>query len=393
MLRLSHLGMLLALVTTLSACDFEGGSLYDPDAPRNENPVIADVSPDGVVLAGVDQITISGQNFSTTPGDNAVVFDDGQGNSAAGVILSASPTQLVVQVPNLPNPSLRVRVAVIGAQAYSNAVDVPLTPAFVSFGEIARTEVVYGITSDADGTLYASLENEGQSVGVVRFAPSGERTAEPYFASTFPWAALARNGDQLVGVRRVRALFELPEGGTQRVLVAYQPQSLLLVGVTTGPDGTVYTGGNTPTLFSRRPDGTTAETPFPSNIRALGSAGSTLYVVGAASTDTPARLYTVAIASDGTLGTPQVLAPLPAPGNAIAVAADGTVFVGLDRAVDPVATVSPNGDVSTLYPGVLQGPATSLAYAAGTQLYMVRGLADASTPDLLRIETRREGAR
>ena len=112
----------LVLLATLSACDFEGSSLYDPDAERNSAPVVTDVSaPFSVVLAGIDVVTVNGQNFSATPEDNIVVFDDGQGNSASGTVLSASPTQLEVRVPNLINPALRMRVAVIGSRQHRNA--------------------------------------------------------------------------------------------------------------------------------------------------------------------------------------------------------------------------------------------------------------------------------
>ncbi|PAP78320.1 IPT/TIG domain-containing protein [Rubrivirga marina] len=387
-----RLAPLAGLVLLLAACDSgDGSSLYDPDAGTNPAPVISSVSPDGVVLAGVDVVVIEGQNFSDDPALNTVVFDDANGSAAPGEVLSATPTRLEVRVPNLPNPALRVRVAVIGAQDYSNAVALPLTPAFVSFGEISRTEVPYGIAADADGTLYLSLENEGASVGVIEIGPDGTRS--PYFASTFPWAALARGGDQLFGVRRVRAVFELPEGGSQTVLAAFQPTSLLLAAVAATPDGAVYAGGNAPTLYRVSADGTASDTAFPANIRALAVVDGTLYAVGAGGTGAPDQLYTVPLAADGTPGTPQALAALPAVGTALAVAADGTVYVGLDRTTDPIVTVAPNGQVEVLYPGVLSGPINSLAYGAGTQLYAVREAADGEPADVLRVETRREGAR
>jgi hypothetical protein len=385
---------LLALVLVLSACDSgEGSSLYDPDAGTNPAPVISSVSPDGVVLAGVDVVTINGQNFSDDPALNAVVFDDAAGNAANGTVLSATSTRLEVRVPNLPNPALRVRVAVVGAQDYSNAVALPLSPAFVSFGEIARTEVPYGIAADADGTLYLSLENEGASVGVIEIAPDGTRVPGPYFASTFPWAALARGDGELFGVRRVRAVFSLPEGGNQTVLSAFQPSSLLLSAIAATPDGAVYAGGNQPTLYRVSADGTPSESAFPANIRALAVADGTLYAIGAGASGASDQLYSVPLAADGTPGAPEAVATLPAVGMALAVAADGTVFVGLDRVVDPLVTVGAGGAVEVLYPGVLSGPIASLAYGAGTQLYAVREAADGEPADVLRVETRREGAR
>ncbi|WP_420456909.1 IPT/TIG domain-containing protein [Rubrivirga sp.] len=390
MLRLARFGTALALIVLVAACDSgEGSSLYDPDVDRNPAPVIASVSPQGIVLAGVDVVTIEGQNFSATPTDNAVVFDDAQGNSAPGTILSASATRLEVRVPNLPSAALRLRVAVLGSQDYSNAVSFPLTAAVVPFGELSQTEVPSGIAADADGTLYLSLAREEVAVGVIQIAADGTRS--DYFDSTFPWSDLAFAGDQLVGVRRVRAVFGLPEGGSQQVLSAFQPSSLSLVAIAGSPDGSTYAGGNAQTLFRVAPDGPTSETALPTTVRALAAAGGQLYVVSGGTG--PGRIYSLPIASDGSLGAPTAIADLPAVGNAVAVATDGTLFVGLDRVVDPVVTVSPAGDVSPLYPGVLRGPASALAYGAGSQLYMVRGASADQRADVLLIETRREGAR
>ena len=386
---------LLTLALLLAACDTgEGSSLYDPDAETGPTPVISSVSPQGVVLAGVDVVVIEGQNFSDDPALNRVVFDDAAGDAGPGEVLSASPTRLEVRTPNLPNPALRVRVAVVGAQDFSNAVALPLTAAIESFGEIARTEVPFGVAADADGTAYVSLLNEGSAVGIVEIAPDGTRAASTYFASTFQWPALAFAGDLLVGVRRVRAVFGLPEGEGQQVLAALEPTSLSLVAVAATPDGTVYVGGNEPALYTVRADGSTSETPFPANVRALAAAGGTLYVVTASPEGAPGDVVALPIASDGALGAPRTLAPLPAGGTAIAVAADGTLFVGLDRVEDSIVTVSPSGAVEVLYPDVIRGRVVSLAYGAGSQLYMTRAaISDDDPADLFRIETRRPGAR
>ena len=389
--RLARFGTALAAVATLlvslSACDFgEGESLYDPDAQTGPAPVVSSVTPSGVVLAGVDVVTIEGANFSATPTSNTVVFDDGRGNTASGIVLEASPTRLRVRVPNLPNAALRIRVAVIGAQDFSNPVAFPLAPAIVPFGEIDRTEVPFGIAADDDGTLYVSLNREGSSVGVTAVASDGTRTQ--YFDSPFPWPALARVDGRLVGVRRLRAVFELPEGGSQTVLAAFQPSTVSLFAIAGGPDGSVFAGGNSSAIYRVVPDGSSSETPFPSSVRALASDATALYVV---SGETPAQVYVVPFNADGSLGAPTALATLPAVGDAIEVAADGTLYVGLDRVADPIVTVS-GGAVEVLYPGVLAGPVRGLAYGAGTQLYMVTGATTAERANVFRIETRRDGA-
>ena len=194
-------------------------------------------------------------------------------------------------------------------------------------------------------------------------------------------------------------MFGLPEGGTQQVIGAFQPSSLSLVAVTGTPDGTIYAAGNSGKIIQIAPDGSASEFAFQGEITALQAAGPTLYVVATLENGS-SSVSSLPISADGSLGTPTLITGLPAPGTSIAVAADGTLYVGLFRSDDPVVTVEPSGVVAPLYPGVITGPVTGLAYGAGSQLYMVRGTAPivpgGATPprtDLFRIETRRDGFR
>ena len=388
--RLSLLALLLASV--LSACDSgSGSSLWDPDAQGNPAPVIESVSPEGVVLAGIDEVTITGRNFSATLDENIVVFDDGAGASARGVVTEASATRLVVRVPNLPNPALRIRVAVLGAPDYSNAVSRPLTSAVIPFGNVGRTEELFGVGSDPEGNLYVSLFNEGNSAGIQRIALDGTRS--DFFSTTFPWADLALGNGTLYGVRRVRALFELPAGSAQRVVSAFQPTNLALAGVTVGPNGTVYTGGNGGSIYFVPQSGPAATVPFTPTVRDLFATNDALYVTG--QEGTTSQVWRLPITATG-LGSPTVVATLPAGSGAatsLVAAADGSVLVGTDATTDPIVVVEPNGSTSTLYPGVLSGPVTGLAWADGTGLYVVRGVANGVLPNLFRVETRCQPSR
>lgn len=389
-LRLPFLALLLA--TALAACDTgPGDSLYDPEMTGGPAPVISAIAPEGVVLAGIDEITITGQNFSATPDHNIVYFDDATGAVAQGTVTEASPTRLVVRVPNLPNPSLRVRVAILGSPDFSNAISRPLTSAVDPFGGIGRTEEPFGIGSDAAGNLYLSLFDAGVSKGVVRIAPNGTRS--DYFTTTFPWADLAFGNGTLYGVRRIRALFELPAGGAQRVVSAFQPSNLALATVTVGPDGTVYTGGNGGSIYVVPPAGAAATAPFTPTVRDLYATDDALYVVG--QEGTASRVWRLPIAASGP-GAPTVVATLPAGSGAatsLVVAADGSVLVGTEATSNPIVVVAPDGSTSTLYPGVLSGPVTGLAWADGTGLYVVRGAATGVLPNVFRVETRRQPSR
>lgn len=408
-----RLASLFCLALVLAACDSgEGSSLYDPDAGTGPAPVISSVSPEGTVLAGIDVITIEGQNFSDDPALVRVVFDDQQGNSATGRVLSASPTRLEVQTPNLPNAALRVRVAVVGARDYSNAVPLPLSPALTIVGAIDpnRGESPRALGNGDDGSLYATLYVEGAAAGILRFAPDGTRST--YSTEGTLWTGLAPAADgTLFGVRQNRGVYTVPAGASSTVTVRSIPSGNTLRDVAAAGDGTFWTGGTNTNVDARalyRFDaaGTvTATVPFGEPVTSLTVADGALYVASVttdAGSVVDSKVWRFPLTPDG-LGAGEVLLDVTAQfgagvgANAVAVAADGTVFVATNAA-DPLLTVSPDGTAAPLYPGILPSPLVDLAWGTGEVLYLLQGLtpAEVESPtggflDLFRLQVRTPG--
>lgn len=404
-LRTVALALLAAAL--LPACDSSGtgASIWNPEAPSGAAPVIASVSPSGVVLAGIDEITIAGQNFSATPADNLVSFDDGTGNAAQGTVLEASPTSLRVRVPNLVNPALRLRVAVRGAPEFSNAVALPLSSATVTFGnlDVGSGESVFSLASTRT-TLYASMGLASDPRGIAAFTHTGTRSV--FSTSPSVWSDLTvSSAGELFGARRVRAVFRLtPTGDVTHVTV---PVGHILSSVVAGADGVLWAGGSivpasNGALFRIAADRTFRSYPFTETVRDLAVGPSTLFVAS----ETAAAAYVVwrfPIEASGDLGPGAVYYNVTAAQgagvrvNALALAADGTLFVGTSAAVDPIVAVSPDGVPSVVYPGVLRGPATAFAWAPGTQLYVAQDQVAATTTTpavpfrLYVLETRRAG--
>jgi sugar lactone lactonase YvrE len=413
----------LALLAALAACDVVADdSLYDPDNRGTAAPVISQVSPQGLVLAGIDEITISGQNFSATLGENLVFFDDGAGAVERGTVLAASSTELRVKVPNLPNPNLRVRVSVVGAPDFSNAVALPLTPSFVPFGDLDAgiREESASIASDATGTLYFSLAQDGNARGIKRFTPAGVR--ENAISSPIVWSDLAFGAGTLYGAQGVQALFRLPPSGPAQVLMPVLGNAVRLTAIDTDDTGGLWAGGSAgtpsrpevPNLYRFDLAGRAVATPFPGVVSDLRVFDGYLYVAAVRSEPTrQAKVWRLPIQADGTLGAEEVVYDVDAdtPGlraSAIAIAADGTVFVGIAPptsnpslpVANPVIRVAPDGTAAPLYPGVLPSPVQAFAWGAGSELYMVRGrliqgsgeTARSIPSALFKIETRQQGA-
>ncbi len=415
--------LLFASLLVLAACDSgPGGSLYDPDAQDGPAPVITAVSPEGVVLAGIDEIVVTGQNFSETAGDNLVFFDDGAGNAAQGEVIAATPTELRVKVPNLPNPALRLRVSVRGAGDFSNAVDLPLTPAFVPFGDLDPSPGVLegpaAIVGDGTGAVYVSVSRGGNAGGIVRISPEG--VSEPFASSRILWGDLALGPDvPLYGTQAVQAIFKLP---SEQPALPILGNSVRITAITPDGAGGIWAGGAagtptapaTPYLYRFDLAGNATQTAFPGTVSDLRTFDGYLYVSGTRSGAAPeAKVWRLPILSDGTLGPEEVVYDVSAdqPGlrpSALAIAADGTVFVGIappvasprDPVEFPVIRVAPDGTAAPLYPGVLPSPVSALTWGEGSSLYLVQsrvpppsGATGYGTPaTIFKVETRQQGS-
>ena len=379
-MTLASLSRLLAfaLLISVAGCDTsEGPSLFDPERQLGTAPIVTGVVPEGSALAGIDEITITGSNFSETAGDNLVFFGD-----TPAEILSASSTELRVKAPNTPGEGLALRVSVRGALEFSPSVPYTLGSALTPFGELSAElrEEVRALTPDGEGGLYVSFLAEGRSRGILRFDADGSRT--PYYEGSGVWSGLSLDGSsQLLGVRRVRALFSLPDVGDPQTVAVVEPGNVL-ASVVAAPAGGVYTGGTGP-LYYIAPDGTPTSTPFEEPVSAMAVHDGALYV--ATITTTTSRVYRMAIEGDASIGPASVYYDVTAdrgPGisiNAIAFAADGTLLIGTN-APDPIFEIAPDGTSSVLYPGVLAPPVSGFAWGSGTTLYVATTLISSSLP-------------
>ena len=373
----------------MAACDFgPATSLHDPNRIGSPDPVIDDVTPADVALAGVDIVAIAGQNFSSEIADNLVYFGQNR-----GVVLSASATQLSVLPPNTPMPDLRLRVSVIGAENFSNEVLYSLEAAAASFGSIQAFEDVFSIATDIEGHVYISLVSDARPVGIERLDGEGERSR--FAESGFGWADMAFGpGGFLYTVRSVRAIFRFSEGSSQMTWVVIPDASVKLSAIAIDASGTIWTGGDNDHIFSIAPDKSVKMYAFSANIRDLALSDEYLYVLGVQ--NDLHIVWRFAINSDGELGSAEEFFNLTnysgSLGLSLAVATSGQVYLGTNT-TDPVVLVNPDGNAEPLYPNILTSPASKMAWGPSGYLYMVRDRTAALDPEITRINTRREGVR
>ena len=148
-------------IFTLVQCTNEyPDSVYNPDASFKPNPTITEMQP-ASALAGIDEITILGSNFSTVPDDNYVYF-----NGEKALVLSSDANSIVVQAPNVAVDSIRVQVSVSGALNFAEFKPYKLMPAILDYGDFDKFDETSGLAMDADENLFVSLDSPQRIVMV-----------------------------------------------------------------------------------------------------------------------------------------------------------------------------------------------------------------------------------
>ncbi len=378
----------LLCVVLFGRCDSgTAPSIYDPDRLSLPDPVIDSVMPEGSALAGVDVVTIIGTNFATQPADNLVYFGDVRGN-----VLEASSSQIQVTAPNNPQAELDLRLAVIGAENFSNSVRYGLDPPYVEFGNVRDFEDITGIATDPSGNLYASLTAFGAAVGIIRITPEGERSE--FISSSFPWADIEFGPDNsLFGVRSVRAVFRSSGDGSNFEVFAVIPNTFVrLTTMTIDANGRIWAAGNNTEIYSIGSDKTVNAYAFEAEIRDIALFGNYLYVAGAR--DEISKVWRFSIGPNGDLGAAEewIDATSLHGSNAYALAfsRSGHLYVGTDY-TEPILVVDPDGASEVLYQGVFTQPVHAFAWGLDGLLYASTNSIDSNPAGIIRIVSRRLG--
>ncbi|MEL6770048.1 MAG: IPT/TIG domain-containing protein [Bacteroidota bacterium] len=411
--------LLLVPLVLLFGCDTETTTLFDPDLQAGPDPVLGGLAPDpaSIVLAGIDAVTLTGQNFSATPSDNLVYF-----NQTRAEVLEASATQLIVRAPNVPGNDVGVRIAVLGAENYSATLPYALVSATTEVEGLLGTDepgsvVVEAATGDAIVGILDGDTQGGDDTGLIRLSAATGRS-NYLTAPQFLYSSIAFGPDNvIVGARGQRALFRLPEGGPPQTYQAISGSpNPTLVSVAFDDMGGVWTGSSNGNIYYVPAGGGSSE---PSEVigavRAVAYFDSFLYA--AVTRAGVSEIVRFPVMGGSMLGPEELYATLSVDqgiATSIAVAQDGTLFVGTDfiertSSRDPVYVISTDRVVEPLYTGILGSQQSggrvaivNFAWDGGTGLYTIRRfeIGEAGsvanpltiTYDLVRIETRTQGS-
>ncbi len=368
-------------------------SLFDPNVQGRPSPTISGVTPPNSGLAGVTVLTITGTNFSSVKEEDLVYFD-----GAPGEVQEASANQLKVKPPIVVKDSIKIKVAVLGAELYSNAVLYRLDAASAEFGGFTSFDEPWAVTCDATGNLYVSLITRGAGVGVKKLTAAGVVSDySPVFSSQINrWTGMKFGpGGYLYAVTTRNIIFRMNPGGGSASIWLMGGGLGTLYDLDFDAQGNIWTGGSGTAIYEVKQDKTVKSFPFTGDIRSIRVYSGALYV--AAKIDTTWKIMRFPIAGDN-LGTGEeyfnfTSSSFGSGGSgayAITLNTDGDMYVGTD-ALAALVVVHPNKTAESLYPGVISPQAMFLAWGDGPNLYATRrGI---SVPNaVLKINTLKTGA-
>jgi hypothetical protein len=386
----------VSLFLVFSACDKDiTPSLYDPDATSGPQPTISSIDPPDFALAGVTIVTLTGQNFSPDPEKNFVYFDDQKGQ-----IQSASATELKVKPPNLVGDSVAVKIAVHGAELFSNTVIYKLEYTEFEYGGVDKFTDAYSLACDPQNNIYVS-SGLRQILKITPVDPDENTVYVPVtdgFYQTMCWGP-----DDYLYAGRTRFIYRVPPGGGS--IDKYGDRLRNPVNdIDFGPNHNLFIAGRN-SLMRMKPDGTVDEVMEYERtiLSAIRVYDGYVYVSGEYYGNDPDAtvrgIWRNEITSDdGAVGpTEEVFDWDAAVGetgadiNDITFDIDGFLYIGAEYD-NAIYYLIPQGagdyagsELNMLYPDILKAPATAFVWDNDIYLYVNRKSDNPDEQKLLRV--------
>ena len=374
--QLASLLFMLSLLITFTACNEDVTPSLWEEKPKGDTPVISEVIPANKALAGVTTITIKGRNFLTDASKNYVYFGGSQAK-----ILSASPTELVVKAPDVIG-DLKIKIAVFGAELFSNEISYTLEAAVESVYPFKDFELPYAIALDANNNIYFSLVSDNVGKGIMKLTPDGTLTNfAPKGGETFYNAIKVGPDNKIYGVRNARAVFEIAEN-TAPVAWPATETTLKFVDLDFDSQKNIWTGGTGGKIYRFTSATDKKGFDFAKDITALRvfNDGVDDYLYVATTSATEKAIYRMKIISKDELDSPELYFDFSANFDiltknitALTFAQDGDMYLGLNTSETIVVVHHPDKSFSNLYTGLIKHPVLSFSWGNDNNLYYSRG--------------------
>jgi len=418
----------------LCACNhFDAPSaVWDPNKPLPKGPYISNVSPANTAAAGVREIIITGQNFSTNPDSLTVTFGS-QLLAIKSISVTATQSTIVIPRPAIfgfNNISIMYPAADSIAK-YPYNIENPITADAVVSNIFAGNLLV--MEADRGDTIWiANMPNSGTKLGYIyKLLPDGVtmtvfkdtsylkpriNNKASDFTNPFADLKVGTGGVLFATFSNVNSIYRMDPASASPVIYA-----TLSANSTAKFDfddnKNIYTGKNNG-LFLVKSDGTnssvgdyTGSITF-GEIRVIKDASSNKFVyalIGAASVKpTFTQLYKSPINNDGTLGNKQLVYDISTDTafsgctiSSLNVKSDGTILLSLytNSAVNgnqnySLFVLENNGSLTPYYKDntILPTGIDQLIWGSGRYLYLSKGKTNTASARFFRMGMEQNGA-
>ena len=371
-------------------------NIWDENDQGNASPSISSVEPEAA-FAGIDTLTISGQNFSENASENLVYF-----NNMLGEVVNATSTSLSVITPNLVSDSVQIRVAVQGAFLFADHSSLyTLTAAVLDYGPFDQFTDIFSLDLDRDENLIVSLDG----------TPNAEFWIVDTNQDSAVWSgALAKGSGMKLGptgsvyfVNYQRFLYKDEQGTPKENSEIFKRLNGNATDLDFDSYGNLFVGGagSTIDVVDINDDGgltsgvTEAKNLDTLDILSLKVLNDYLYVL-TTTVASDQSIYKMQILDDsGSLGDLELVFDWSAYTNKLSSALcftlseSGDLFVGSDSDDQPLTYIQ-NGNASGFYTSILTAPISYMAWGNSNYLYLINKTEE--TNRVQRVDTRMSGA-
>jgi len=363
-------------------------SIWNEDDVGNPTPIISSFNPPDSAYSIIEDITITGDNFSEIPTENLVFFD-----GIRGEVKSASKTELIVKTPDLIGDSINIKIAVHGAYLFAE-YDRPfkLKPIAIEYGGFDEYDNIKAIACDIDENIYVTSDKI-----IYKVKPDSLKKEFAQLLSIGASSMKIGPGGNFYYVQSI-AMFRATPNGTSDGWYTIFPKDINDFDFDNS--GNLYAGGINGSIYSVDIENkvTNELVQYDSiKISSVRVFDEYLYFagkyIGNDTNHVKNGIWRNKIVS-GTLSAKEQYLIWDeyddSEINAITFAADGDMYISSTG--DDCITVFSNGELSPLYEGAIYPDTKRICWGNGKYLYAIRRKSDLASQSVVRINMQKMGA-
>jgi hypothetical protein len=379
--RLILIALVISLIVIMNGCEYDGPiAMYDQEHPQSFTPVITQVIPDNGAIAGVNYITINGENFAEDQDYNNVFID-----GAKTEIAKSSNTSITIRRPSQSGDSTTVKISVFGAVSIAEYKPYKIVPVFSAHGEFLSGNALGAVVVDDNENVY-TIENSAARP-VYKVTPDGEKTTIGTARGAVTSAVLSPEGNLII-FNTTKDIFQLDIVNNVDTVAVWASISKKVRWGDFDSFGNLYTSGiRKSDITVVKPDRSSRQLGlYPDDeifwIQVYENFVYVFVELRKPDEQNPELAFWrhAILDGDGNLGDRELVLDWSKTGeyaelepNNFSIGKDGNIYIATDH-IHPILFFNlDNGNMDIIYKSILPSPAEKIAWGNSNHLYMILG--------------------